>query len=96
MTKRHGWAYRLIQDLEYDHEKQISFHKWAICFWAANVPAAVALLVFAPAVWGRVSILYVLLLSLYANADTDYDAMSAAEAASHAKKAKEQTAGLRS
>lgn len=94
MERRHGWAYNLIQDLEYNHEKQITFHKWAIVFWALNVPVALALLILEPHLWSEIGVFYVLILSLYANADTDYDAMSAAEAAQHAKKAKEQTARL--
>lgn len=88
---RHGWAYRLVDRLQWDHELQIRFHRWAIVFWALNVPVAVALLVLAPGVWLRFSVLYVLLLSLYANADTDYDAMSAAEAALHAQGAERNT-----
>lgn len=89
--RRHGWAYALADRLQYDHELQIRFHRWAIIFWAANVPVAVALLFLFPAVWVKFSVLYVLLLSLYANADTDYDAMSAAEAAQHAQRAEANT-----
>jgi hypothetical protein len=88
---RHGWAYRLADRLQWDHELQIRFHRWAIVFWAVNVPAAVALLVVFPGAWVKFSVLYVLLLSLYANADTDYDAMSAAEAALHAQHAERNT-----
>lgn len=89
--RRHGWAYRLIDGLENDHEKQIRFHKKAIAFWVANVPVAIAILVFFPGVWASLSLLYVLLLSLYANADTDFDALSAAQAAMHAQAAEKQT-----
>ncbi len=88
--RRHGWAYRLINDLEYNHEKQITFHKWMILFWILNIPASLVLVIFFPHLWLSLGVLYVLLLSLYANADTDYDAMSAAEAAAHAKRAKEE------
>ena len=90
--RRHGWAYRLYKKLETDHRAQIRFHKWAIAFWLLNVPAALALLVFFPHQWTRIGVFYVLLLSLYANGDTDYDAMSAAQAALHAQAAEENTA----
>jgi hypothetical protein len=87
MPRRHGWAYLLFDRLQYDHRTQIEFHRWAIVFWTLNIPAATVLLFVVPAVWNRFSVFYVLLLSLYANADTDYDAMSAAEAALHAQQA---------
>lgn len=89
--RRHGWAYRLVDSLQYDHVLQIKFHRWAIVFWLTNVPVAAALLVVFPAVWTKIAVFYVLLLSLYANADTDYDAMSAAEAALHAQAAERNT-----
>lgn len=89
--RRHGWAYALYKRMESDHRSQIKFHKWAILFWSLNVPASLVLLFMFPDQWARFSVLYVLLLSLYANADTDYDAMSAAQAALHAQAAERQT-----
>lgn len=89
--RRHGWAYRVLKNLETDHSTQIRFHKWAIAFWILNIPVAVTLLVAAPTLWNQVGVFYVLLLSLYANADTDYDAVSAAQAALHAQAAERQT-----
>lgn len=94
--RRHGWAYALYKKMEVDHRAQIRFHKGAIAFWIANVPVATALLIMAPGLWLKISVFYVLLLSLYANADTDYDAMSAAQAALHAQAAEEQTRGVAS
>ncbi len=91
--RRHGWAYALVDRLQYDHEAQIRFHRWAIVFWLANIPVATVLLVFFPSAWTKIAVFYVLLLSLYANADTDYDAMSAAEAALHAQAAEHNTMG---
>lgn len=88
--RRHGWAYRVLSDLESNHETQIRFHKWAIGFWALNVPAALALLILFPHLWTGIGVFYVLLLSLYANADTDFDAMSAAQAALHAQRAEQK------
>ncbi len=90
--RRHGWAYRLFKKLEDTHDAQIRFHKRAIIFWALNVPAAALLLVAYPHEWANVGVFYVLLLSLYANADTDYDALSAAQAAKHAQRAERNTA----
>lgn len=89
--RRHGWAYRLLQNLETDHEAQIRFHKRAIVFWVCNVPVALVLLILWPHLWQALGVFYVLLLSLYANADTDYDAMSAAQAALHAQRAERNT-----
>ncbi|HEX7355253.1 MAG TPA: hypothetical protein VF288_10525 [Mycobacteriales bacterium] len=89
--RRHGWAYRVIDGLENDHRKQINFHRWAIVFWLANVPAAVVIMLLWPGLWATIGILYVLLLSLYANADTDFDAMSAAQGALHAQAIDERT-----
>jgi hypothetical protein len=89
--RRHGWAYRVVQGLENDHTKQINFHRWAILFWAANVPVATTIMVCWPGLWNSIAVFYVLLLSLYANADTDFDAMSAAQAALHAQQAERNT-----
>lgn len=89
--RRHGWAYRLIKTLENDHLAQIRFHKIAIVFWVCNLPAAVAVIQGAPGIWNKWGVLYVAVLSLYANADTDYDAMSAAQAALHAQAAERNT-----
>jgi hypothetical protein len=64
---------------------QFRFHAWALFFWVMNVPAAMVLLAFFPNQWTKFAVFYVLLLSLYANADTDYDAPSASLAAMHAE-----------
>jgi hypothetical protein len=42
--------------------------------------AVVAVFTFAPALWGKISVLYLVLVSLYANAATDAGAMAAANA----------------
>ncbi len=89
--RRHGWAYTLYRKLETTHDAQIRFHKGAIAFWLLNVPVALVLLVLFPHLWSALGVFYVLLLSLYANGDTDYDAMSAAQAAKHAQMAERQT-----
>lgn len=40
---------------------------WAAIFWAANFPVVIALYAFLPAAWQAVSILYLALVSIYAN-----------------------------
>lgn len=89
--RRHGWAYRVIKDLESNHEVQIRFHKRAIVFWAVNGVLGTIVAIVWPHWWVAIGVLYVFWLSIYANADTDYDAMSAAQAALHAKRAEENT-----
>ena len=80
---RHGWARRLIHGLEYNPRLQFRFHLVAIIFWIVNVFAATSFMILDPHEWTRFAVYYVLLLSLYANADTDYDAMTASLAAMH-------------
>jgi hypothetical protein len=50
-------------------------------FWLANAVIVIAVFALAPAVWKQVSVLYLVLVSLYANWATDHGAMTAAEAA---------------
>ena len=71
----------LFRRLEGDPKTQYMWHKWAMRFWVVNAVVMVAVFTFAPSVWMRVSVLYLVLVSLYANAATDFGAMSAAEAA---------------
>lgn len=90
MARRHGWAYRLITRLEYDPDTQFNFHRAAVLFWMLNAMAGVTVYLVWPHLWVAIGVLYVFLLSIYANADTDYDAMSASLAAKHAKRAADQ------
>lgn len=78
---RHHWIKRLVHDFEYNPRFQFRFHVVAILFWWANLVAGTAVLFFWPRLWLDIGVYYVFVLSLYANADTDYDAMSAALAA---------------
>jgi hypothetical protein len=87
VSRRHNWAYSLFQRLEYDPDAQFRFHKGAIIFWAANGLAGTALALTHPHLWTAIGVLYVFWLSLYANADTDFGAMTAASAAKDAKRA---------
>ncbi len=70
----HGWLYRL----ETDARTQYRIHLWAARFWVLNAVAVVSLFFLTPGIWLRASVLYLILVSLYANLSTDYGAMSAA------------------
>lgn len=88
---RHAWVRHLVHDFEYNHRFQFRFHLAAMLFWIANLLAGTAVVFFAPQLWVKVGVYYVFLLSIYANWDTDYDAVSAAQAALHAQAAERQT-----
>ena len=81
MLRRHGWVRVLIRDVEGNPQTQYKIHRFAMRFWLANAVVAVIVFTFAPGVWAEVSVLYLVLVSLYANWSTDFGAMSAAEAA---------------
>ena len=76
----------VIKDFENNPEVQFKFHRRAMYFWLANVMVATVLLVWFRSVWDAINIYYVALISLYANWDTDADAMSASGAWIEAKK----------
>lgn len=70
----HGWLYRL----ETDARTQYRIHLWAARFWVFNAIAVLTLFFLTPGIWLKISVLYLILISLYANLSTDYGAMSAA------------------
>lgn len=70
-----------VHQLEYDPTTQWKFHRNMTRFWVCNFIVALAVYFFAPGVWSKVSILYLVLVSLYANAATDYGAVPSAYAA---------------
>jgi hypothetical protein len=78
---RYTRLHLLARRFEGDPRAQYAWHKWASRFWAANVPAVIAVFTFAPAVWAKVSVLYLVLVSLYANWATNFSGMSSAEGA---------------
>lgn len=49
------------------------FHSRAAWFWMANFPAATAVYIWLPSVWDKVSVLYLVYVSLWANLSTDWD-----------------------
>lgn len=81
---RHAWIVGLVRkfvhDFEEDAATQIRIHKWFIRFWLVNFIAATAVFFIAPEIWARLSVYYLVAISLYANFATDYDALSASQA----------------
>lgn len=84
---RHHWVRKLIDDFEDNPDFQIRFHLTAMVFWMANAVVGTVVAVMWPHLWVAIGVLYVFLLSIYANWDTDFDAVSAAKAFKHAKRA---------
>lgn len=78
---RHRWVRHVVRSFESDPAVQYRIHMIATYFWIANFIAAVSCFLFLPRVWDRFSVLYLVVVSLYANFATDYGAVSAAEAA---------------
>lgn len=83
---RHRWLTSMIRDFELNPAVQIRFHLVAMMFWMANAVAGTIVLVAFPRVWLAVGVYYVFMLSVYANFDTDYDAVSAAQSSLKAGK----------
>ena len=54
-------------------------------FWIVNAVVGVLLAILFPHAWIAIGVLYVFLLSIYANWDTDYGAVSAAQASLHSE-----------
>lgn len=81
---------RFVDDFEHNPAFQVRFHFVMMWFWMVNAVAGVTVLVLFPHLWVAIGVFYVFMLSIYANWDTDYDAVSAASAFLHAKKAAEE------
>jgi hypothetical protein len=84
---KHHFLTSKIAGYEKDPELQIKFHLKMMRFWAINTPVLAGFWIFslivphdAIAIDGGI-ILYTALISLYANWDTDYGAVSGAIAA---------------
>lgn len=78
---RHRWLRHIIRSFESDPAVQYRIHMTFTYFWLVNMALALAVFLFAQGIWQRASVLYLVLVSLYANFATDYGAVSAAEAA---------------
>lgn len=87
----HKWLVKLIvkffKDAEDDALTQIKVHRWFIRFWMVNFVVALSVFIFLPDVWASASILYLTLVSLYANFATDYGALIASQGSLNALKA---------
>jgi hypothetical protein len=85
---RHQWAVDLCRVLakdkerfERDTELQFKIHKTASYFWIVNFVLALIVFFAFPGLWAHASVLYLVLVSLWANFATDYGAVSSALAA---------------
>jgi hypothetical protein len=72
----------LARRFEGDPKAQYAYHKWAARFWLVNAVVVVAVFTYAPVVWKKASVLYLILISIYSCWATEFGAQSAAEAAS--------------
>ena len=81
---------RAKRTFEYDPEFQTKFHLVMSYVWLVNMLVALSVFTFAPGIWAQSSILYLVIVSLYANFATDYGAVSAAESSDAAHDAAQQ------
>jgi hypothetical protein len=87
-AQRHAWVISLLGTLsrdktrfEEDADLQFKIHKIFAYIWLVNIVAALCVFFLAPGIWASASVLYLVIVSLYANFATDYGAVSAALAA---------------
>jgi hypothetical protein len=85
---RHQWAISLYKAFakdktrfETDVKLQLKIHQVASYVWMVNFVLAIFVFFAFPGIWAHASVLYLVLVSLYANFATDYGAVSAALAA---------------
>ena len=84
---RHLWLRVIVKDLETNPLAQYRVHLAAMWFWVFMTGVVTVVFFTESDLWARVSILYVILISHYANFATDYGAMSSAIAAISAREA---------
>lgn len=85
MTIEHHFLKSCIHDFEENPSTQVKFHWFMMFFWIVNAIVGATIAVLFPHVWITIGVLYVFLLSIYANWDTDYGAVSAAQASLHSE-----------
>ena len=78
---RHGWLKHVVSGLETDPHVQYKVHLRAVQVWLASMCVVTSVFFGAPGLWAKASVLYLVLISLYANLATDYGSMSASMAA---------------
>lgn len=90
----HQWliniVVRFIKNAEDDAATQIRIHKIFTVFWIVNFFAVLLVYSFLPDFWQKASVLYLVLVSLYANFATDYGALTASQGALSALHAAEK------
>ena len=77
---QHNWIKHILHDFEENPATQVKFHWFMMIFWIINAITGVLVAIMFPHAWVAIGVLYVFLLSIYANWDTDYGAVSAAQA----------------
>ena len=82
---RHGWIRHFVKDFEENPRFQFKFHLAMMVFWIINFVAGTLIFAFADHFWLSIGVYYVFAISIYANWDTDYDAVSASLAARHSQ-----------
>lgn len=82
---KHSWVRRVVDDFETNHRFQARFHLTMMTFWEIMTVVVILGYFFTPGVWLRASVLYLVIISHYANWDTDFDALSASQAAMHSQ-----------
>lgn len=87
MRPHHNLIARLCKRLEVDPTIQYKIHVWASRAWVVNMACAILVFFLLPSIWASASILYLVLVSLYANWATDFDGISSSLAAIHAMRA---------
>jgi hypothetical protein len=70
-----------VHKLEYDPKAQFEFHRRMSFFWVSNFLGVLIVYAFFGGIWAKLSVLYLVLVSLYANFATDYGAMPGSHAA---------------
>jgi len=78
---RQGWLSALLNKFNTDPKLQYKIHITMTYVWVVNMIVAIGVFVFAQGLWQKASILYLVLVSLYANFATDYGAVPGSEAA---------------
>ena len=82
---QHNFLKSLISNFENDPATQVRFHWFMMLFWMVNALIGCTIAILWPHTWIAIGVLYVFLLSIYANWDTDYGAVSAAQASLHSE-----------
>lgn len=82
---KHLWIRRFVHDFERNPKAQFRFHSCMMRVWELCAMAGPLVLIFAPGIWVKIGVLFVYELSIYANWDTDLDALAASMAAQHSE-----------